>query len=455
MIRRLRTRQALRRPPASAARRAAPALRGVLAAGLLVTGATTLDASGAAFSHLTANTANSFSAGTWSLRTLDSGFTHSCAVMANTTVKCWGRNDQGQLGDATKTNRSTPVTVVGPGGTGTFTGAASVSVFRDFSCAVKSDGTVWCWGQNDKGQLGTNSTTDSTSPVQVLGAGGAGVLTGVRSMASGEKQSCAVKNDGTVWCWGENNDGQLGDGTTTNRSTPVQVVGAGGVGFLTSVTAVGGGLDHMCAVRTTGALWCWGRNAEGQLGDNTTTGRSTPVQVVGPGGSGTLTSVTAVDGGQSHSCVLRSDATVWCWGRNDKGQLGDNSTSDRTNPGQVRGIGGTGFLTGVSVLGTGRKWSCAVLTTGNARCWGEGAGGQLGENNTNDRLVPVVVQAVGGGGALAGVREIVGGQDTGAGAVAMSCARATVTAWCWGENANGALGDGTTTQRLTPVAVLL
>jgi alpha-tubulin suppressor-like RCC1 family protein len=443
------------RAPVSPARRVASVLRAVAAACLLLAGTTAFDTSGAAFTRTTANSANSYAAGWWSLRTIDSGFTHSCALMANTTVECWGKNDQGQLGDATKTTRTTPVTVAGTGGTGTFTGAVSVSAGRDFSCAVKSDGTVWCWGQNDKGQLGNNSTTDTTSPVQVVGAGGAGVLAGVRSMASGEKQSCAVKNDGTVWCWGENNNGQLGDGGGANRSTPGQVVGAGGVGVLTSVSSIGGGLDHFCAVRTTGALWCWGKNTDGQLGDGTTSERPIPVQVVGPGGTSTLTNVTAVDGGESHTCVVRSDGSAWCWGRNDKGQLGDNTTADRSNPGQVRGVGGTGFLTGVASVGTGRKWSCAVLTTGNARCWGEGASGQLGENNTNDRLVPVVVQAVGGGGALSGVREVVGGQDMGAGAVAMTCARATSTAWCWGDNTNGALGDGTTTQRRTPVVVLL
>jgi alpha-tubulin suppressor-like RCC1 family protein len=441
--------------PASPARRVASVLRAVSLAGLLLVGTTTFDASGAAFSRTTANSANSYTAGWWSLRTLDSGYTHSCAVMPNTTVECWGKNDQGQLGDGTTTTRTTPVTVLGTGGTGTLTGAVSVSAGRDFSCAVKSDGTVWCWGANDKGKLGNNSTTDSTTPVQVVGPGGVGVLTSVRTMASGEKQSCAVKNDGTLWCWGENNDGQLGNNSTTDSTTPVQVVGAGGVGVLTSVLSVGSGMDHFCAVRTTAALWCWGRNVYGQLGDGTTTDRSVPVQVVGAGGTGTLTNVTMAEGGEFHSCAIRSDGTAWCWGRNDKGQLGNNTTADRSNPGQVRGLGGTGFLTGVASVGTGRKWSCAVLTTGNARCWGDGAGGQLGENNTNDRLVPVVVQAVGGGGALSGVREIVGGPDTGAGAVAMTCARSASTAWCWGDNSNGALGDGTTTQRLTPVVVLL
>lgn len=386
--------------------------------------------------------------------TIDSGYTHSCAVLSDASVKCWGRNDQGQLGDGTKTSRPTPVTVKGAGGVGVLTSVTTLSVFRDFSCAVRSDGTAWCWGQNDKGQLGNGTNTDSVTPVQVVGAGGAGFLSGVVSVAAGEKQACARTTAGAVWCWGENNQGQLGDGTRTNRSTPAPVHGPEGVGFLAGVASLDAGHDHLCAVRSDGTLWCWGDNADGKLGDGTTTDRDTPVQVLGAGGSGSLTNVTEVDGGERHTCAVRTDGTVWCWGKNDHGQLGNADTTDVPTPVQVRGIGGAGFLAGAVRLGLGRNSSCAIVSDATVRCWGDNSGGRLGDGTTLDRTTPVVVLGVGGSGTLSGVRYVTGGQDVG-NSPAMTCAIGTTTAWCWGTNQDGALGDGTTTNRPTPGLVLL
>ncbi|MBI5299281.1 MAG: RCC1 repeat-containing protein, partial [Deltaproteobacteria bacterium] len=217
-------------------------------------------------------------------------------------------------GNGTTTNSSTPVQVSGLSGITAIAGGSSHSL------ALKSNGTVWAWGYNGSGQLGDGTTTERDTPVQVSG------LSGVTAIASGNGHGLALKSDGTVWTWGYNTYGQLGDGTTTERHTPVQVLGS-----LSGVTAIAGGFsnNHSLALKSDGTVWAWGANDFGQLGDGTTTERHTPVQV------SDLSGVTAIAGGSVHSLALKSDGTVWAWGYNSNGQLGDGSTTERDTPVQV------------------------------------------------------------------------------------------------------------------------
>jgi alpha-tubulin suppressor-like RCC1 family protein len=380
---------------------------------------------------------------------LAAGESHTCAALVDGTVWCWGRNDKGQLGDGTTTDRATPVQVVGTGGTGTLTGVTGITAGQKHTCAVKGDGTVWCWGDNSKDELGDGTSTNRSSPVQVLGAGGTGTLTGVAGLAAGLQHVCAAKTDGTAWCWGLNDKGQLGDGTSTTRSSPVQVLGAGGTGTLTGVArlASGEGAKHTCAAKTDGTAWCWGLNDKGQLGDTTTTDRSAPVQVVGAGGTGTLAGVSRLTGGDNHTCAAKTDGTAWCWGLNDKGQLGDTTTTNRSWPVQVVGAGGTGTLAGVTRIAAGSKHVCAVKSDGTVWCWGLNDKGQLGDTTSTNRSWPVQVVGVGGSGTFANaVLDAAGMSHT--------CAPTTdQRAWCWGLNANGQLGDGTNGDAASPVRV--
>jgi len=267
-----------------------------------------------------------------------------------------------------------------------------ISAGGNHTCFVKSNGTVWCWGNNSSGELGINNTTQQLTPVQVLGAGGSGYLTGVSQiMPAGHwsYRTCAVKSDSTVWCWGDNSNGQLGINNTTQQLTPVQVLGAGGSGYLTGVSQVVAGHNHLCALKSDGTVWCWGSNNYGQLGINNTTQQNVPVQVLGAGGSGYLTGVSQVTSGWKYTCALKTDGTVLCWGVNDKGQLGINNTTQQLTPVQVLGAGGSGYLTGVSQIMSGAGHICTLKTDGTVWCWGGNYYGQLGINNTTNQLVPV------------------------------------------------------------------
>ena len=310
---------------------------------------------------------------------------------------------------------------VAPAHAAAFTGFTRVAVGGDFTCARKSDGTVWCWGLNNSGQLGDGTTTNSTRPVQVSG------ITNATQVAAGSVSACALLSNGTVKCWGKNDNGQLGNGTTTRSLVPVDVSG------LTSVTQVSGNYTSMCALRSDNTVRCWGWNVTHQMGDGTTTDRSTPIT---PSGLGSVTQVSA---GVFGGCGLLTDATVRCWGAGNNGGLGDGSTtyatSTKTSP--------TG-LSGVSQISGGPGWGneCAVLTSGTVKCWGLNDNGQIGDGSTDMRLTPVTVS-----GFAASVVQM----DVGF--FSPCAALSNGTAMCWGWNAYGQVGNGSTVNPNVPTLV--
>ncbi|MGB2762761.1 MAG: hypothetical protein WBC21_04510 [Minisyncoccales bacterium] len=391
---------------------------------------------------------------------------HSCASTDKGTVYCWGMNVQGQLGDGTTIGRTTPVQVKGVGGVGDLDNIFAVSTGGGQTCALKNDGTVYCWGKNDHGQLGDDTIIDSTTPVQVKGVGGVGNLDNISVVSGGGTFTCALKNDGTVYCWGCNSQGQLGDDTIIDSTTPVQVKGVGGVGNLTNISAVSGGGAHSCALKNDGTVYCWGSNSclwpffcAGVLGDNSIVAHSTtPVQVKGVGGVGNLTNISAIGAQWANTCALKNDGTVYCWGDNDSGQLGDGTTTHRRVPVQVKGVGGVGNLTNISAVSTassGGDYNCALKNDGTVYCWGMNdywwgipCGGQLGDGTITDSTTPVQVKGVGGVGNLTNISAV----STG---FIHSCAlESNGRAYCWGCNNGGQIGDGTSgNTRTTPVCV--
>ena len=298
------------------------------------------------------------------------GMSHTVALMGNGTVWTWGLNVNGQLGDNTHIARNVPVQVVNLNGT-PFTGVDNVAAGDSHTVARKSDGTVWTWGYNQFGQLGNGNLTDSSVPVQVFHSDGTTPLTGVVAVAAGGFHTIALKSDGAIWTWGDNFFGQLGDGSTTRRVHPVQV------GITRSFIGIAGGDAHTVALKAGGTVWAWGLNANGQLGDGTIIDRYSPVRA-----GSSLTGVQSVASGGFHSIALKSDWTVWTWGQNDNGQLGDATISDSYVPVQVKGAGGTGTLAGVRGIAGGYTHSLALKNDGTVWAWGNNGQGQLGVDSS-------------------------------------------------------------------------
>jgi len=277
----------------------------------------------------------------------------------------WGRNNYGQLGDGTITNQSLPVTTAGAGTTWCQVGSGIYHTM-----AVKTDGTLWSWGANFDGELGTGTTTDQSSPGTTAGAGTTWCQT-----SAGSSHTTAVKTDGTLWTWGRNSSGQLGTGTTTSRSSPGTTAGAG----TTWCQVSAGGYYHTAAIKTDGTLWTWGNNRYGQLGDGTTTSRSSPVTTAGAG-----TTWCQVGAGSAHTTAVKTDGTLWTWGYNGYGRLGTGTTTNRSSPGTTAGAGTTWCQVSASGLHT-----AAVKTDGTLWTWGYNDCGQLGTGTTTSRSSPV------------------------------------------------------------------
>jgi alpha-tubulin suppressor-like RCC1 family protein len=304
---------------------------------------------------------------------IDGGREHALALKSDGTVWAWGHNNYGEVGDGTKTNRQSPVQVKN------LTGVTAVETGHYTSMALKSDGTVWMWGWNKFGTLGDGTTTNRTTPVQVKG------LTKVIAIAGARDHSLALEANGTVWAWGDNEFGNLGTGNTTNSLVPVQVH------TLANVVAIAGGRDHSLAIESNGTVWSWGWNQYGQVG-NGTKGNNvlSPVQVSG------LTGVTMVSAGADHSMALKSDGTVWAWGQNNDGQLGDGTKTNRATPVKVSG------LANVTDIGNGRLHSLAIEGNGSAWAWGLNTDGQLGDGTKTNRATPVQVKGITGAFGLGG-----------------------------------------------------
>jgi alpha-tubulin suppressor-like RCC1 family protein len=354
---------------------------------------------------------------TESATAIAAGESHTCALTSAGGVKCWGDNFFGQLGDGTNIDRTTAVDVSGLG-----SGVAAIAAGAGHTCVLTSAGGIKCWGDNFYGQLGDGTTTDRYTPVDVSGLAGRAV-----SISAGFLHTCALTIAGGVKCWGWNHDGQLGDGTRIDRLTPVDVSG-----LTSGVAAVSAG-GHSCAVLRAGEVKCWGDNSFGQLGDGTTTGRPTPVDV-----SAITGVVAAASGGYGHTCALTSAGGGKCWGSNRSGQLGDGTTTDRITPVDVSGLG-----TGVAALALGADHTCALTTTGGVMCWGDNFYGQLGDGTSITRSVLAPAS-----GLTDSIRQITAGYEH-------TCAlTSTGGVKCWGDNRSGQLGDGTSRGRSSPVDVV-
>ncbi len=340
------------------------------------------------------------------------GGRHTCLLAEDGRAYCWGGNDRGQLGSGSMERLVTPSPVSAD------LRLTSIAPGLTHSCAIARGGTAWCWGANDRGQLGDGSSTARSAPVRVAGG-----HTFLHRAAAGASHSCALDLGGAAWCWGADDHGQLGDNETSDRATPSAV--AGGHRYAN----IEAGWDFTCALERDGRASCWGYNASGQLGDGTASDRHAPKPVAGG------LSFTAISAGNGHACGVTVAGEAYCWGSNSGGQLGDGTSVLRSRP--VRVQTDARFV----AIAAGAVHTCAVTADGDAYCWGRNTYGQLGEGGTTDHATPV---RVAGGHAFASVRAF-GAHTCGA--------TPSGEAFCWGYNLDGQLGDGSRTHRTRPVYV--
>jgi alpha-tubulin suppressor-like RCC1 family protein len=346
---------------------------------------------------------------------VDAGGTHTCAVSTTGTVKCWGLNDAGQLGNASVAQAESPMAVAG------VSDVVEVALGARHTCARLGDGTATCWGANESGQLGDGTTDDSSSPVVVSG------LTDVVELAANANQTCARLGDGTARCWGDNASGQLGNGTTDDATAPVAVSN------LTNVASITLGTGHGCAVLQNGAGRCWGLNADGQLGDRTFNNSLVPVNVPRP------VPFAEIAAGESHTCASHTDGTVTCWGANGQGQGGRSNLNDTNRATAVTG------LTGVTQIVVGDRHTCALLSDATANCWGDDNESQLGDGTGSSGVSSDWVPDP--------VLGLVGATQLTAGATHTCALLSNADTDCWGANAAGQLGNGSIGDASWPVGV--
>jgi alpha-tubulin suppressor-like RCC1 family protein len=349
------------------------------------------------------------------VKAISAGERHSCAVLLDGSVYCWGANADGQIGDGDPSSRSSPVRVPGVG-QATDVAAGSVA-----TCAVLEDGSALCWGNNAYGQLGDGSAAPQAGPIQVF------ALNGVRKIAAHWQHFCALRDDETLWCWGNNTHGQIGNGSTLAQPQPYRV-------GLNGVTSAGVGLQHTCAATRAEGLWCWGDGSGGQLGDGDrgNAGSSRPARVPSIGDP------VAVSVGAQHSCVLRVGGGAWCWGNNLSGQLGDGTADGIAVPVPASGLDHL-----VEVV-AGEKFTCARRDEGTIWCWGDNHAGQLGIGSPVLRVKPEPV---------AGITRTVSVAAGGAHTCAVTQGAAGQEILCWGANPAGQLGDNRNVDRARPAAL--
>jgi alpha-tubulin suppressor-like RCC1 family protein len=346
-------------------------------------------------------------------QTIEGGFKHSLSVCSNKTAMAWGQDVYGQLGNSTSIPYSNiPVSVI------SLTGIVAISGGYYHTVALKDDGTVWAWGDNQYGQLGDATNTNSSVPVQVSS------LTGITAICAGFGHSIALKDNGTVWAWGDNSYNQFGNGDFINSNVPVQI------STLTNITAIAAGGYHTIALKNDHTIWACGYNIYGQIGSGSTAGTiDVPVQI------SSLTDITSIAAGIYHTIALKSDGSFWIWGFNVYGQLGNGTNTQSNVPLLISS------MTNVSAIAGGEHHTLALKKDGTVWAWGWNVSGQLGDGTNTNSNVPVQITS------LSGISAI------GAGYEHSLFLKNDNSVWSCGKNSEGQLGDGTIIGTNVPIII--
>lgn len=368
---------------------------------------------------------------TTTAKTTAVGSDNSCTLTNAGEAWCWGRNNLGQLGNGTtsKSTRAVKVTedYVGP--------ITAIATGTTHNCAIDNDFNAWCWGNNSEGQLGNGNYTDANTATAAIWFRGY-----VIAVSVGDSNSCIISSiNRELWCWGDNSEGQLGGETAGFCSFLCAQVKKSDSTLLSNVTAVSVGTHHACAVLSDKSAWCWGDNSDGATGAGSTAANLGAVRVT-KAGNAALTNVVAISAGAAHTCALLGDNTVWCWGLNTSGQLGNGSTITSL-------VAVPTGLKNIAKLGTSvANHTCAISTTNILYCWGANTLGQLGDGTITAKTRPVTLKSsyVAAVGTITSVSS--GNKQT--------CLSNTMgQVWCWGRNSNGQLGNSSGTNSLAPVKV--
>lgn len=363
---------------------------------------------------------------------LGQGQANSAGIKTDGTLWIWGGGSSGELGDNTNIAKSSPVQTVAGG-----TNWADYSLGSNHRLGLKINGELWTWGFNSYGQLGDNTTSSKSSPVQTIGNANTW-----KQVSAGNFHSAAIKNDGTLWIWGANTFGQLGDNTILSKSSPIQTITFG-----TSWKQVACGANHTAAIKTDGTLWLWGLNTNAVLGDNSTTSKSSPVQTIAGG-----TNWNQVSAGNSVTAAIKTDGTLWVWGDNYYGTVGDNTTVSKSSPVQTITFG-TNWIK----VSTANAVAGALKADGTLWIWGRNYFGEVGDNTSIMRSSPV--QTVNSGN---GWKDIAAGSGYTFAGIYQSTVTTTTTTtpapagrlWNWGNNYFGRLGDNTQISKSSPVQTI-
>lgn len=380
---------------------------------------------------------------------LAAGGSSSCFIGLDDSAYCWGNNQYGEIGDTTSgTNRLAPVPVYKYGNLNGLT-IKSITADGFHTCAIASDDNAYCWGYNNDGQIGdTTSSNIRVAPTPVYKDGSLNGLT-IKSISTSNGHTCAIASDDNAYCWGKNDNGQIGNNTSgADVLAPAPVYRDGNLNGLT-IKSISAGANHTCAIASDNNAYCWGDNTTGQLGDSTSgTDRTAPVPVDNSDKISGLT-IKSISSGPNHTCAIASDNNAYCWGYNNKGQIGDNTSGvSRLSPAIVYRTGSLNGLT-IKSISAGTTHTCAVASDNNAYCWGNDNNYQLGDDAVSaDKLAPTPVERTGLLNNLT-VASVEAG-DT------HSCAFASDgCVYCWGYNNYGQIGDGTTaTHRYVPTFVV-
>ena len=354
------------------------------------------------------------------------GAVHSCALREDGDMWCWGGRPDGQVGDGLSASAQAvpmPMTLDAS--------LVAIEASGFFGCALDDEQRLWCWGSNGNGRLGVGDDEPRKVPHQVM-EDDADLATGWNSISTGSGHTCATREDATLWCWGQDINGRLGlDGGGQSYLTPQQVT-ADDADLATGWTQVSNHTSHSCAVRDDGTLWCWGRGAGGRLGLGSATSTQTLPQQVMEDDTDLATGWESVSVGETHSCAVREDGTLWCWGVNDNGQVGVGDDEDHNEPQQLM-ADDADLATGWAFVDSGQEHSCAVREDGTMWCWGENSDRQLGVGDTDDRDEPEQV--------LAGDADLATGWESVSAGDEHSCAvRSSGGLYCWGRNSQERLG---------------